>query len=98
MKLRIVTIFAGMLILATQSAQAIDIDISGYASFSATNANTTGGVGNDVTYLNSLADKNITFNTTDSIIGLQFSSEVSKEVDITLVMQAVGGPSNYDVT
>ncbi|MFK5913796.1 MAG: hypothetical protein QM484_05435 [Woeseiaceae bacterium] len=98
MKIHIIPIIAGLLALSAPTVQAIEIEISGYASFAATMADATDDSGNDVAYLNGLATKNPSFDTSDSIIGLQFSSTISKELDITLVLQADGGSSNYDVT
>jgi len=90
--------FVGLLIITASSVQAEGIDISGYASFSATKADAVDASGNQVDFYNDLANKNLKFDSEDNVIGLQFSSSVSKKIDMTLVLQARGSSSNYDVS
>ncbi len=98
MKIRIKVFFAGLLILFTSTAQAIEIDITGYASFAATKSDATDAAGNQVIFANGLANKNLKFDSEDSLIGLQFSSTVSDKVDMTVVLQADGSSGNYDIS
>lgn len=98
MKIRIINLITGLLILLTAPiAQAIDIDISGYASFAGTVTTAKDTTGNRATYYNGLADKNLKFNTDDTHVGLQLSAAVSDKVDMTVVLHADGGLSNYNI-
>ena len=98
MKIRIEILFAGLVFLFVPAAQAIDVEISGYASFAATKADALDASGNQVIFAGGLANKNLKFDSEDSLIGLQFSSAVSDVIDITLVLQADGSSSsNYNV-
>lgn len=90
MKIRVVRLLAVLLVLLAPSVNAADIDISGYASFKAiTNINNKG-----VSYYNGLAKAQETnYDSRESNIGLQFSTDISKKMDMTVVMSARGGPS-----
>lgn len=88
MKIRVLNIVVGLLALYTPLSHA-EIDISGYASFKAiTNVNNKG-----VSYYNGLAKANETsVDSRESNIGLQFSTDISSKMDMTVVMSARGGP------
>ncbi len=88
MKIRIINIVVGLLVLYAPLSHA-EIDISGYASFKAiTNVNDQG-----VSYYNGLAAANQTnLDSRESNIGIQFSTDVSSKMDVTVVMSARGGP------
>ena len=88
MKIRIINIVVGLLVLYAPLSHA-EIDISGYASFKAiTNVNDQG-----VSYYNGLAEANHTnLDSRESNIGIQFSTDISSKMDMTVVMSARGGP------
>jgi len=88
MKIRVINIVVGLLVLYAPLSHA-EIDISGYASFKAIyNANDQG-----VSYYNGLAsDNQINFDSRESNIGIQFSTDISSKMDMTVVMSARGGP------
>ena len=99
MKIRVIHIITGLLVLFSPLSYA-EVEISGYASFSGTIASAkdlTGTKDSGVVYNNGLANKNANFNNDDNLIGLQISAPVSDKIDMTLVLQANGGTSNYNV-
>lgn len=96
MKIRVINIITGLLVLFSPLSYA-EVELSGYASFSGTITNAKDLTDADVAYNNGLANKNINFNNDDNLIGLQFTAPVSDKVDMTLVLQANGGASNYNV-
>jgi len=99
MKIRIVSILTSLVVLFAPSVNALEVDISGYASFAATKADAQDTSGNNVIYNNGLAGDNVQFDTADSILGLQFSASVSDNIDMTVVLNANGAAgSNYEVT
>lgn len=78
-----------------QVANAVEVDISGYASF----IGTKGENAQDSTYFHDVA-KTTQFDadTSESHVGLQFKAGVSDKVDIIVVLQAEGGSnSGYDI-
>ena len=96
MKIRVINIITGLLVLFSPLSYA-EVELSGYASFSATITNAKDLTDADVAFNNGLANKNVNFNNDDNLIGLQFTAPVSDKVDMTLVLQANGGTSNYNV-
>ena len=88
MKIRVINIITGVLVLFSPLSYA-EIDISGYASFKAiTNVNDK-----SVSYYNGLVAANETnLDTRESNIGIQFSTDISSKMDMTVVMSARGGP------
>ena len=88
MKIRVINIFTGLLVLFSPLSYA-EIDISGYASFKAiSNSND-----NKVSYYNGLApDGEINTDSRESNLGIQFSTDISNKMDMTVVMSARGGP------
>ena len=88
MKIRVINIVVGLLALYAPLSQA-EIDISGYASFKAIyNANDQG-----VAYYNGLANANqANFDSRENNLGIQFSTDISSKMDMTVVMSARGGP------
>ena len=96
MKIRVINIITGLLVLFSPLSYA-EVELSGYASFSATITNAKDLTDADVGYFNGLANKNVNFNNDDNLIGLQFTAPVSDKIDMTLVLQANGGTSNYNV-
>ena len=89
MKIRIINIVVGLMVLYAPLSNA-EIDISGYASFKAiTNINDQG-----VSYYNGLASANETnYDSRESNIGIQFTTDISSKMDMTVVMSARGGPA-----
>ena len=89
MKIRIINIVAGLMVLYSPLSNA-EIDISGYASFKAiTNINKEG-----VSYYNGLAAANETnYDSRESNLGIQFTTDISSKMDMTVVMSARGGPA-----
>lgn len=92
MKIRVINIFTGLLVLFSPLSYA-EIDISGYASFKAiSNSNK-----DDVAYYNGLAaGDHINFDSRESNLGLQFSTEINSKMDMTVVMSARGGAQKYN--
>lgn len=88
MKIRVINIITGVLVLFSPLSYA-EIDISGYATFKAIhNANDE-----NANYYNGLVDANETnFDTRESNIGIQFTTDISSKMDMTVVMSARGGP------
>ena len=89
MKIRVINIFTGLLVLFSPLSYA-EIDISGYASFKAfSNTNDAGA-----SYYNGLAPEGeITTDSRESNLGIQFSTDISNKMDMTVVMSARGGPA-----
>lgn len=89
MNIRIINIIAGALAVFAPLVHA-EIDISGYATFKViTNKNEDGA-----SYYNGLALANQTnYDSRESNIGLQFSTDISSKMDMTVVMSARGGPN-----
>lgn len=89
MKIRVINIITGALILFSPLSYA-EIDISGYASFKAiSNTNDAG-----VSYYNGLAPEGeINTDSRESNLGIQFSTDISNKMDMTVVMSARGGPA-----
>lgn len=92
MKIRIIHFIAGALILFAPLSHAA-IDISGYATFKAiSNVNKEG-----ISYNNLLADTSHTnYDTRESNIGMQFSTDISSKMSATVVMSARGGANKYN--
>ena len=89
MKIRVTNLLAGALVLFSPLSYA-EIDISGYASFKAYSQKNK----NKTSYYNNLADSNeVTTDSRESNIGLQFSTDISNKMDMTVVMSARGGPA-----
>jgi len=88
MKIRVINIVVGLLALYAPVSQA-EIDISGYASFKVIyNDNDQG-----VAYYNGLANANdANFDSRENNLGIQFSTDISSKMDMTVVMSARGGP------
>jgi len=89
MKIRVINIITGVLVLFSPLSYA-EIDISGYASFKAiSNTNDAG-----VSYYNGLAPEGeINTDSRESNLGIQFSTDISSKMDMTVVMSARGGPA-----
>ena len=89
MKIRVINIFTGLLVLFSPLSYA-EIDISGYASFKAiSNTNDAGA-----SYYNGLAPEGeLNTDSRESNIGIQFSTDISSKMDMTVVMSARGGPA-----
>ncbi|MCW8900532.1 MAG: hypothetical protein OQK75_08755 [Gammaproteobacteria bacterium] len=89
MKIRVINIITGVLVLFSPLSYA-EIDISGYASFKAiANSNDQ-----KVSYYNGLAPEGeINTDSRESNLGIQFSTDISPKMDMTVVMSARGGPS-----
>ena len=89
MKIRVINIITGLLVLFSPLSYA-EIDISGYASFKAfSNTNDAGA-----SYYNGLAPEGeINTDSRESNLGIQFSTDISSKMDMTVVMSARGGPS-----
>lgn len=89
MKIRVTYILAGVLVLFSPLSYA-EIDISGYASFKAiANSNDS-----EVSYYNGLAPEGeINTDSRESNLGIQFSTDISNKMDMTVVMSARGGPA-----
>ena len=84
MKIRVINVIAGALVLFSPMSYA-EIDISGYASFKAI------GTSNDdnVSYYNKLAESGYTnTDSRESNLGIQFSTDISNKMDMTVVMSA----------
>jgi len=88
MKIRVVNIITGLLVLVTPVSHAGEIDISGYATFKAiSNVNDQG-----VSYNNDLAKTGYTnFDSRENNIGIQFATDISDKLDMTVVLSARGG-------
>lgn len=91
MKIRVINLITGVIVLFSPLSYAADLDISGYASFKAvSNVNDEG-----VSYYNQLAKTSHTnFDTRESNIGIQFATDISSRMDMTVVMSARGGPKS----
>lgn len=88
MKIRVINIVVGLLALYAPLSQA-EIDISGYASFKVIHNDNDQGVA----YYNGLVDANETnFDSRESNLGIQFTTDISSKMDMTVVMSARGGP------
>ena len=88
MKIRVINIVVGLLVLYAPLSHA-EIDISGYTSFKVIyNDNDQG-----VSYYNGLAtaDK-ASLDSRENNIGLQFTTDISSKMEMTVVMSASGGP------
>ena len=89
MNVRTISVFTALLVFFTPLSHA-EIDVSGYASFKAiTNINDKG-----VSYYNGLAAaKETNYDSRESNLGIQFSTDISSKMDMTVVMSARGGPA-----
>ncbi|MDH5601418.1 MAG: hypothetical protein OEY78_08965 [Gammaproteobacteria bacterium] len=89
MKIRVTNLLAGALVLFSPISYA-EIDISGYASFKAiANSNDQ-----KVSYYNGLGPEGeVNTDSRESNIGIQFSTDISSKMDMTVVMSARGGPA-----
>ena len=89
MKIRVINIITGLLVLFSPLSYA-EIDISGYASFKAfSNTNDAGA-----SYYNGLAPEGeINTDSRESNLGIQFSTDISNKMDMTVVLSARGGPA-----
>lgn len=89
MNIRVISIFSAFLMLFAPLSHA-EIEISGYASYKIiTNVNKDG-----VAYYNGLAGGNKSnYDSRENNIGLQFTTDISSKMDMTVVMSARGGPA-----
>ncbi len=95
MNIRVFSIITGLLVLTTPISYAADIEISGYATFKAiANDNSEG-----VSYYNNLAKTSYTnFDSRESNIGIQFATDISDKMDMTVVLSMRGGANQkYNV-
>ena len=95
MNIRVISLFLAVLGLAS-NLQAVEVDISGYATFAGafTNAKTT--TGSNAVYVNGLATEDLKFDQ-QTHLGLQIAATVSDKIDMTVVLQADGSKNNYNV-
>ncbi|MDY6981336.1 MAG: hypothetical protein SV201_15805, partial [Pseudomonadota bacterium] len=93
----ILALAGGLLVCASLPVQAVEVTVSGYASFAGTYSDSEDASGASVPYYFELADDTARFDTEDNDIGLQFSASVSEKVDMTVVLHAQGGADNYDI-
>ena len=79
----------------SQTANALEVDSSGYATFVASKVDNE----QNSTYFHDVANtRHVDFDTSESHIGIQFDATVSEKVDVILVLQAEGGSnSGYDI-
>ncbi|MGM0680095.1 MAG: hypothetical protein ACQESY_09550, partial [Pseudomonadota bacterium] len=98
MNKQILALAGGLLVCASLPVQAVEVMVSGYASFAGTYSDSENATtGASVPYYFELADDTARFDTEDNDIGLQFSTAVSDKVDMTVVLHAQGGADNYDI-
>jgi len=94
MKIRVISIFTGLLVLFAPLSHA-EVEISGYATFAATKGSAKDTNGNNANYVNSLVNKNVQFDK-NTHLGLQIFADVSEKIDITAVIHAGGNPDNFN--
>jgi len=97
MKKHVLGLLAGLLASASLPVQAVEVSVSGYASLAGTYTDSESPSGTPVSYYYELAEDYPQFDTEDTDIGLQFSATVSDQVDMTVVLHAQGGASNYNI-
>ncbi|MDZ7802772.1 hypothetical protein [Thiohalophilus sp.] len=97
MNKHILALAGGLLACVSLPLQAVEVTVSGYASFAGTYSDSEDSNGNPVPYYFELADDTARFDTEDNDIGLQFSAAASDKVDMTVVLHAQGGADNYDI-
>lgn len=97
MKKHVLGLLSGLLVFASLPAWAVEVTVSGYASFAGTYTDSEDPAGTPVPYYYELAEEYAQFDTEDNNIGLQFSAAVSDRVDMTVVLHAQGGSTNYDI-
>lgn len=90
-------LLAGLLACVSLPARAVDVTVSGYASFAGTYTDAETSSGTPVPYYFELAEEYAQFDTEDNDIGLQFSAAISDKVDATVVLHAQGGSADYNV-
>lgn len=93
MKIRIIHFIAGAFILYAPLSQAA-VDISGYASFKAiANVNDNGA-----SYYNALVGSSFAnYDSRESNLGVQFSTDLSSKMDMTVVLSARGAKQKYNI-